>query len=152
MLQGSARGRASSRTSPISCCGAGEPVVRMMISARMLAPHLALRMSPARYLGAKQLSLQRRCGFCTHSVHAASRQPKFLRPQPLALQNQAARRGAVHAGLATVPRGRPTRGAHAKLHFGARGASPRHRLRMRAGRCCVLETQGKHGSRANGAV
>ena len=56
--------------------------MRLMTSTRMLAPHLALRMSPAKYLGAKQLSLQRRCGFCAHRVQAGSRQPRFLQEKP----------------------------------------------------------------------
>ena len=61
--------------------------MRLMTSTRMLAPHLALRISPAKYLGAKQLSLQRRCGFCAHRVQAGSKQPRFLQDNPQKYQS-----------------------------------------------------------------
>ncbi len=62
----------------MSTCGAGVPLTLLTTSRRMLAPHLALSGSNIRYLGAKQLSLHRRCGFCRHRRHAASRQAIFL--------------------------------------------------------------------------
>ncbi len=55
----------------------GTPVARSMISTRIGASHLALSRSLTRYLGAK-LTLQRRCGLCSHSTHCGSRQPRLL--------------------------------------------------------------------------
>ena len=55
----------------------GSPVRLSTTSMRMTAPHLALRVSPERYLPAKVV-LQRLWGVCLHSSQWASRQPKLL--------------------------------------------------------------------------
>ena len=70
------QGRASSCRSAMSS-PSGTPVARSMISTRIGASHLALSRSLTRYLGAK-LTLQRRCGLCSHSTHCGSRQPRLL--------------------------------------------------------------------------
>ena len=70
-------GRASNCRSAMSS-PSGTPVARSMISTRMGASHLAFSRSFTRYLGAK-LTLQRRCGLCSHSEHCGSRQPRLLR-------------------------------------------------------------------------
>ena len=69
----------------------GSPVRLSTTSMRMTAPHLALRVSPERYLPAKVV-LQRLWGVCLHSSQWASRQPRLLQ--------------AAHHGRCKGPRGK----------------------------------------------
>ena len=68
----------SMRMSRTRCPGMGSPVRLSTTSMRIVAPHLAFRVSPERYLPAK-VDLQRLCGVCLQSSQWASRHPRLLR-------------------------------------------------------------------------
>ena len=65
------------RMSRTRCPGMGSPVRLSTTSSRITAPHLALRVSPERYLPAK-VDLQRLWGVCLQSSQWASRHPRLL--------------------------------------------------------------------------
>ena len=67
----------SMRMSRTRCPGIGSPVRLSTTSMRMVAPHLAFKVSPDRYLAANVL-LQRRWGVCLQSSQWASRHPRLL--------------------------------------------------------------------------